>query len=1458
MSLASSCPTVADLRLLVTGHLDQSRAGELEDHLRGCASCRAVRRQMHGADTVQTIDRPARPEAGASTIPPRGEAPADALMRAGVPGYEILAELGRGGMGVVYQARQVGLNRTVALKMILAGAHADDRDLTRFRTEAEAVARLQHPNIVQIYEVGAHAGLPYFSLEFCAGGSLAAWLDGTPVPPAPAARLVETLARAMDYAHQRGVVHRDLKPANILLQELNHRGTEDTEANTASNSEGKDQRLPTPSLASSSVPSVPLWFHSTPKVADFGLAKKLDAAAQTQSGAVVGTPSYMAPEQAQGQTREVGPAADVYALGAILYELLTGRPPFKAATPLDTLLQVVCDEPVPPSRLVAKLPRDLETICLKCLHKEPAKRYATAGALAEDLRRFGAGEPIVARPVGRAERAVKWVRRNKALAGFLAALAVLLIGGSGAGLWYRAQREEAGRKQDLTRQAVSQSLAQAQAGRAQLLAALQRPDGVQGLLNQSARWEAQLKAARGDWQRAKALADGAEGSPDPDLARRLRELDEQLTRDRADYELALRLEQIRLDRVTARGRTYDDARAEQAYPRAFHDAGLAVAPGREPEVAGRIGRSAIKDQLLVGLDDWAYLARQSKKEDLWRRLLDVARRVDPDPWRRRVRDPKRWTNRAAMGKLAEAILADRATLARLSPQLLYLVGRSVPEAGQVRWLRRAQALHPTDFWLNLELAFALAKSKDRAWEGVGFLRVALAIRPQTPAVYNDLGVALRQLKDLPAAAKALDKAVALDPRCLNAWYNLGQVLREQDEPAAAIRAYRKALEIDPRFAECWYRLGLALADQKDLAGAVEAHRRAVAIDPKLATAWYELGLALYHHKDLPPDQQKALAVKLGSDVAWYNHGVTLHRKGDLPAAIEAYKKALQANPRLAHAWTGIASALDDQHKLPAAIDAYKKALALDPRHPVAWRNLGVALSRYGDDDEAIRVCKKALDLNPKYFEAWTTLGNALRHKGELAAAVEAHKKSLALNARYFEGWVNFGYTLHAQKNWPAAADAFRKALDLDRRSAVAWNALGATRHDQKDYAAAVEAYRKALAINPNYAGAWINLGSVFLDQNNADGAVEAYRKALTLDPRQAMGWYNLGNLLRKQKDYPAAGDAYRSCLRYNPTFAQAHCNLGHTLKDLGQLRAALAALERGHELGTRTKGWRYPSADWVKQCRQLIALDAELTAFLKRPTATAAERLRLADRSADVKLRCADVVKLYASAFAADPGTAEARNDKRYNAACTAALAAAGEGIYPGRRPAVDPPRLRRQALVWLQADLAAWARLLERQPLEAARVQAELQHWQGDADLAALRDAKELARLPETERAAWTKLWADVAALRQKARGRYVETVHQGQLGPKEREKSHPVPMTAGTTYVIELAGGQVGASLRLHDEQGKRVAEAGAGKETGTVRLEFTPSRAGGYRVVAASAMRAGAGGYTLTIRAFGDGKK
>jgi serine/threonine protein kinase len=318
-----------------------------------------------------------------------------------IPGYSILGVLGRGGMGVAYKAWDLRLKRLVALKTIRSGDSADPEEQSRLRAEAETVARLHHPQIVQIYEVGEHEGRPFCALEFVDGGSLADKLNGMPWPGDEAARLIEVLARTIHYAHVHGVIHRDLKPANILLER-----------------KSETQNPQSEKEISDSVSNVQFRFSDFhPKVTDFGLAKHLDVdTGQTKSGAILGTPSYMAPEQAAGKSKEIGPAADVYALGAILYEMLTGRPPFRAAAMLETLELVRSAEPVAPRRLQPHLPRDLETVCLKCLEKDPKGRYQSARAVAEELQRYLRKEPIRARPVNTLYRALRWCRREPALA----------------------------------------------------------------------------------------------------------------------------------------------------------------------------------------------------------------------------------------------------------------------------------------------------------------------------------------------------------------------------------------------------------------------------------------------------------------------------------------------------------------------------------------------------------------------------------------------------------------------------------------------------------------------------------------------------------------------------------------------------------------------------------------------------------------------------------------------------------------------------------------------------------------------------------------------------------------------------------------------------------------------------------------------------------------------------------
>jgi WD40 repeat protein/Flp pilus assembly protein TadD len=363
-------PLVAEIR---AAHLEQAHDDPFADRL--------IERLAGTPGTVAAVTV----TSAAAGIGTDGRTPRAQPKR--VPGFEILGELGHGGMGIVYKARQAGLNRLVALKMIRAGEYASQQDLMRFLSEAQAVARLQHPRIVQVFEVNRHQNRPYLVMELLEGGSLSARLGGKPQGPRYAAEIVESLAGGVHFAHAHGIVHRDLKPANILLT-----------------AEG------------------------TPKITDFGIAKCLEGGTTlTETGMVLGTPSYMAPEQAAGTSKTLGPGCDVYALGAILYEMLTGRPPFQAATPLETLEQVRSQEVVPPRRLQPKAPRDLETICLKCLRKEPSLRYSSAALLAEDLGRYLRDEPILARPVGELERLRRWCRRNPAVAGLTAAVACLLV-----------------------------------------------------------------------------------------------------------------------------------------------------------------------------------------------------------------------------------------------------------------------------------------------------------------------------------------------------------------------------------------------------------------------------------------------------------------------------------------------------------------------------------------------------------------------------------------------------------------------------------------------------------------------------------------------------------------------------------------------------------------------------------------------------------------------------------------------------------------------------------------------------------------------------------------------------------------------------------------------------------------------------------------------------------------------
>jgi eukaryotic-like serine/threonine-protein kinase len=399
--MRATCPTGEELLAFHRGTLSEVEVDGVTDHLESCMSCEAaIRRLDEAADPLlSALRKPVAADSSrtdsASTTRPDLTAPANWPQ---LPGYVIVGLLGCGGMGVVYKARHLKLNRLVALKRFRSGK---ELHVARSRIEAESLSRLQHANIVQIYEIVEHGGETYLVLELVGDGHLGALLRGKPQPPRETAAFVETIARAVHHAHTHGVIHRDLKPANILLR---------------SKSEKTKERIA----------------DFAPKIADFGVAKWLSGdSGETQEGDVIGTPTYMSPEQVTSKPDAIGPAADVYSLGVILFEMLTGRVPLLGATAFETLLMVRNEEPVSPRRLAPRLDRDLETICLKCLDKDPARRYAGAADLADDLQRYQVGEPIRARPLGRAERLLRWCRRNPVAAGLLFAVSL----GSAFGLF---------------------------------------------------------------------------------------------------------------------------------------------------------------------------------------------------------------------------------------------------------------------------------------------------------------------------------------------------------------------------------------------------------------------------------------------------------------------------------------------------------------------------------------------------------------------------------------------------------------------------------------------------------------------------------------------------------------------------------------------------------------------------------------------------------------------------------------------------------------------------------------------------------------------------------------------------------------------------------------------------------------------------------------------------------------
>jgi tetratricopeptide (TPR) repeat protein len=1025
--------------------------------------------EIHGAMAQEPSRDPDRTRPGDTVSAAR---PAGSTAWPEMPGYDIEGELGRGGMGVVYRAVQRALKRTVALKMILAGGHAGADDLTRFRREAEAIARLRHPNIVQIYEVGEEGGRPFLSLEFVDGGSLAERIAGTPQPPREAAAFASVLARAMHVAHQAGIVHRDLKPANVLLQIENKSAICNLQS-------------------------------AIPKITDFGLAKRLDdPGTQTRTGAIMGTPSYMAPEQATGQVGAIGPATDVFALAAILYELLTGRPPFKGATSWDTLEQVRTCEPPPPTQLQPKVPRDLETICLRGLRREPSQRYASAHDLADDLQRWLDGRPIVARPVPAWERAWKWARRRPALAGLAVAVVVALLALAVGGVFFALyERSEA----------------------AALQRRLDRSQRVQKLRDQGLQDEAagRLAESLASWDRAAAELDADPGSASDELRREVEEhrdgarrrLEEQTARQEARDRAALFLKQR--DEVLSLAISVRDQDAAANATRLRHEAPaalavLGLAVGERPESLGadlepyrqHLGLPALFDQVAAGcfqvLLVWAEAeAADSPGQDAaaraagLRQALRLLAAADTLGQAHGIPAPQAFYQRRAAyltllgdaaGPGARREAATRRESATALDRFLTALDayRRRDPARAAAACQEVLAEEPDHFWAHYLLA--CCHLRDRNWAMArAELNPCVSHRPDFFWARLLRGTAQGQLGDAARAEEDFARALDLAADPLTRWTVLagrGALRVQRGRWDDGVADLCQAIEERPDAPEAYVTLALAYQQRRLCAVATGS----------LAGPYATLALACPGDRAADPAVvvlDRALA-RRPADASLYHTRAELHlARGDRKAARDDFAEAIAREPaggnseRLASDSVELAHLLHEAGEYPAALASCDEALRARPDYPPALRQRAETLIAQGRHREAGEALDRLLQTGPPAADVYLARGIIHLQFRAYPEAVEAFTRSLLVHedarARSYRGWAH----LRLESPQLALSD-FEAALRLDRTDPDALCGRGQVRVRLGQVAAGVADAEEALRRGPRKAPLVYNAACLYV------------------------------------------------------------------------------------------------------------------------------------------------------------------------------------------------------------------------------------------------------------------------------------------------------------------------------------------------------------------------------------------
>ena len=1089
-------------------------------------------------------------------------------------------------MGVVYEAVQESLGRHVALKVFAPWARTDGKMIERFQREAKAAARLHHTNIVPVFGVGEHDSYRYYVMQYIQGQGLDAILgelrrlrsaqasspesltgqeateaaplsttiarslltahfsdparepraDGSEIgyelfdptpPPAPTsgevssdtsshwasqpggsyartiARVGLQVAEALQHAHGQGILHRDIKPSNLLLD-------------IAGN----------------------VW------VTDFGLAKADDAGDLTDSGDVVGTARYMAPERFRGES---DPQSDVYSLGATLYELLTLRPAYEERDRACLIDRILHADPPPLRAVDPRIRRDLETIVLKAMSKEPARRYATAGEMADDLRRFLADRPIRARRTPWHERGFRWCRRNPMLATLLGCVATLVLFIAGSIGWMA--RDRAALDAALDKQ-VEMILAEA------------------GSLIDEANWLKAMSAV----ERAEKLLDAAKRRG---LPQHLRDL-------KSDLAMVVRLQNIYPEAKVGEQRSQEDhfwGRAQDAeFAKAFQQFGIDIDARQPVESARSIAGRSIRQALVKALDEWAAARRRTdgKDDPGWRKLVEVARQADPDSWRNHCRDALLNGDRHALEQLADLV-----PIRQVPPPTLWLLGVTLQELGArenaMALLRRAQHEYPDDEWLNDTLGWFSTSKFDppRHDDALRFYAAALALHPNLARHHAAVAGALVKKGAAEDALVEFAKAIELEPKNPDLWMLRGIAHADSGQHAKAVLDFTKATELDPDNPDLWIRRGIAHADS-------DQHAKAVL------------------------DYNKAIELGSKNPGLWIRRGISHAGSGQHAKAVLDFTKAIELYPKNPDLWIrrGLSHAGSGEHA-KAVLDA-TKAIELDPNISGAWNSRGMALKRLGQHTKAVLDFGKAIELGPKNPVYWGNRGDSYKELGQWDRAISDCTKAIELDPR--PTWYLFrrGFAYNYVRKWNQAAVDFNRAIELDPIHGRFYNARGWAYANLGQHEQAYADLDKGIKLDPKDLGGWSNRGRLHAHGGRWNEALADLSKTIELGSDDPRIWYyvalvhlQLGDHSRYRKQCAAMLGHFGASLGAGPAYSTVSaCVLRpDSVDDWGPvLRLADQALEKDPKnLRHRFTGAlaRYRAGRFEDAARKLEGIEAD-------------------------------------------------------------------------------------------------------------------------------------------------------------------------------------------------------------------------------------------------------------------------